>query len=185
MQTANEGFANLVKSRRRQRKLSLRDLEKLSGVSYRTIARLESAEFTPTLDNAERLAIALDFTLDDVIASSQKPAAPPIENLGQLTFLTQVTFKLQHINSGRRKNLAKTSLAYQHVVLTSGVLLLKIGAAPRQKITAGTRLNCSVLRDQTTWALAMTDADLFWIGRARAYLEPDASYGGDWVKTEA
>jgi transcriptional regulator with XRE-family HTH domain len=162
MQIKREIFASLIKEKRAEKKLSLRELDKISGVSFSTIARLESGNITPTLDSATRLAKALGFGLDDV----NTPLLNIEPGLDQISFLSKVPFKHQHINAGRRKNISKMAIPYEWAIVTNGVLLIVTGQDAKKKIEPGTRLNCSILRRDTVWVMAMTDADIFWIGQA-------------------
>jgi len=52
---------------RLKRKLSLRDLEKLSGVDHSTIGRIENGDFLPGLGNLWKLAKALEVPIEELI----------------------------------------------------------------------------------------------------------------------
>ena len=158
-------FASLIKSRRQDQNLSLRALADITGLSFSGIAKLERGDITPTFDNAMRLARALGFSLDAIAMLSGNSAVSEVAiRKGAPDLVAQVDYKFQKIKSGRRKNLSKISLPFEYAVVTSGVLILTSGESLSRKIIAGARLNCTNLRQQTCWALAMTDAELFWVG---------------------
>lgn len=54
---------------RNSKNLSLRKLEKLSGISRSTINNLENSCNSPTLYELERLAIALEVKIEDLYES--------------------------------------------------------------------------------------------------------------------
>lgn len=155
-----EEFTFLVKSRRQERKLSLRALGQISGVSYSTIGRIERADFVPTLETARKLAGALGFSLDELGALCEAAGSNDITE--KMIFVEHVNVKVQHIKYRRRKNISKIVLKYQYVFIASGILKIITGYAPGYKFRAGARLSCSFLRSRNCWVLAMTDVDLIW-----------------------
>jgi transcriptional regulator with XRE-family HTH domain len=52
---------------RRQHHLTLEALEKLSGVDYSSISRLENGEYLPKLETLLKLAKALNVSVEDLI----------------------------------------------------------------------------------------------------------------------
>lgn len=56
---------------RRMRDLTQEQLAKLSGVSRINIARYESGKITPSLLNAQKLAIALGVTVTDLMTAKE------------------------------------------------------------------------------------------------------------------
>jgi len=52
---------------RLERGLSLRDLEKLSGVAYSGICRMENGEYLPNIKTLLKLARALNVRVEDLI----------------------------------------------------------------------------------------------------------------------
>lgn len=156
----DQDFAFLVRSHRQERKLSLRALGQISGVSYSTIGRIERADFVPTLETAMKLSGVLGFNVDDLIAIGRVARSEPITE-GAIV-VEQVVIKRQFINSRRRKNISKIAQKYKYVIIVSGVLKLITGSASGHKFRSGARLSCSILSAETCWALAMTDVDLIW-----------------------
>ena len=173
MNSIARDFASLIKSRRQDQNLSLRALADITGLSFSGIAKLERGDITPTFDNAMRLARALGFSLDAIAMLSGNNAVSETD-IGKCApdSVAQVDYKFQTIKSGRRKNLSKISLPFEYGVVTSGVLILTSGESLRRKIIAGARLDCANLRQQTCWALAMTDTKLFWVGPPHSSGEP-------------
>ena len=53
----------MLKEIRTQRKITLRQLEALSGISISTLCRIENGEVSPTIFELDRIAIALDVNL--------------------------------------------------------------------------------------------------------------------------
>ena len=56
-----------LRALRKARKLSLRDLERESGVHYSTISRIENGEYLPNLATLLKLSRALKVSLEDLI----------------------------------------------------------------------------------------------------------------------
>lgn len=52
---------------REQKSLSLRELERLSGVDYSSISKIETGESSPKLETMVRLARALEVDLSELI----------------------------------------------------------------------------------------------------------------------
>lgn len=52
---------------RKQKSLSLRDLERLSGVDYSSISKIETGGSSPKLETVIRLARALEVDLSELI----------------------------------------------------------------------------------------------------------------------
>jgi len=52
---------------RRERHLTLRDLEAISGVDHSSIGKIENGEHLPNLGTLLKLAKALEVSLDDLI----------------------------------------------------------------------------------------------------------------------
>lgn len=53
----------LLKEVRTQRKITLRQLETLSGISIATLCRIEKGQVSPTIFELDRIAVALDVNL--------------------------------------------------------------------------------------------------------------------------
>jgi transcriptional regulator with XRE-family HTH domain len=151
-------FAAQIRASRKIKNLSLRALSRASGVSYSAISRIESGRFTPTFDNAVRLAAALDFQLSGGDSEDLKGTLDPEPKL-----VTEGEIRWQSIRSGRRKNLSKLSAHFEYAIITNGTLVLQRQQVARLKVTAGSRLDCKALRKDTCWALAISDVDIIWI----------------------
>lgn len=52
---------------RRKRKLTLRDLERLSGVDYSSISKIETGAAEPKVNTVVKLARALHVSLDELL----------------------------------------------------------------------------------------------------------------------
>lgn len=55
-----------MKKRRTDLRISLRKLEKMTGISRSTLSRIESGKRSPTLDELEALAIVLKCEMSDL-----------------------------------------------------------------------------------------------------------------------
>lgn len=53
----------MLKEIRSKRKITLRQLEALSGISISTLCRIENGQVSPTIFELDRIAIALDVNL--------------------------------------------------------------------------------------------------------------------------
>ena len=60
-------FGAALRAARQKRNMSLRDLERASGVQYANISRMESGAVTPRLDTAARLAAAVQTKLASLL----------------------------------------------------------------------------------------------------------------------
>lgn len=55
-----------------KKNISVRQLERMSGVSKSTIHRIANEEMSPTLETLEKLAIALHVRISDLFESDYK-----------------------------------------------------------------------------------------------------------------
>ncbi len=62
----------LLRAWRERRKLSLHSLADRAGVSYVSIARIESGRMSPTVATLEKLARALGVTVRDLFPSKER-----------------------------------------------------------------------------------------------------------------
>lgn len=62
----------LLKEVRTQRKITLRQLEALSGISIAAICRIENKKVSPTIYELDRIAVALDVNLWDIVKFTKK-----------------------------------------------------------------------------------------------------------------
>ena len=56
---------------RRKQKLTLRDLERLSGVDYSSISKIETGAAEPKVNTIVKLAKALNVSLDELLEMEQ------------------------------------------------------------------------------------------------------------------
>uniref|UniRef100_UPI0030F528A3 helix-turn-helix domain-containing protein n=1 Tax=uncultured Wocania sp. TaxID=2834404 RepID=UPI0030F528A3 len=63
----NKNLANRVKELRKRKGFSQEELTEISGLSLRTIQRIENGETEPRGDTFKRLANALNVTPDELI----------------------------------------------------------------------------------------------------------------------
>jgi len=66
----------LLRTWRERRRLSLRELGDRSGVSYVTIAKIESGAMSPTVTTLEKLASALGLRVRDFFPVEPQPRKP-------------------------------------------------------------------------------------------------------------
>lgn len=78
----NQNFAEKIKELRNIKGLSQEQLSELSKVSIRTIQRIENGKNIPTGDTLNRIAGALDATIDGLIINDKK------EDIGYLSLIT-------------------------------------------------------------------------------------------------
>ena len=165
MQMSSKGFSLLLREKRVSKKMSIRGLGRLTVIDFTTIAKIEKGEFGTTLDSAIRIAKALDFSLDDACSPFRTYDKHLSEQKQKETkFLNPINFKFQTIKQGRRKNISKLAVPFHSVILIQGILLLLTGPKSRLRVPRGTLIDCRHLIESLTWALAMSDAELFWIG---------------------
>lgn len=65
---------NMIRARRRQLGLSLRDLEAISGIARGRLSQIESGQRRPGLPTLQRLGTALHVSLADLSLASGLPA---------------------------------------------------------------------------------------------------------------
>ena len=62
----------MLKEIRTKRKITLRQLEAASGISISTLSRIEKGQVSPTLFELDRVAVALDLSLWDLVKFIKK-----------------------------------------------------------------------------------------------------------------
>ena len=62
----------MLKEIRAKRKITLRQLEAASGISLAALSRIENGKVSPTIYELDRIAIALDVSLWDLIKFVKK-----------------------------------------------------------------------------------------------------------------
>jgi len=70
MEADQHRFGQLLRQRRKQQKMTLRDLEELSGVSYSQLSKIERGESVPLRTNVERIAGALGGYRNELLYSA-------------------------------------------------------------------------------------------------------------------
>ena len=62
----------MLKEIRAKRKITLRQLEAASGISLAALSRIENGKVSPTVYELDRIAIALDVSLWDIVKFIKK-----------------------------------------------------------------------------------------------------------------
>lgn len=62
----------MLKEIRAKRKITLRQLEAASGISISTLSRIEKGQVSPTIFELDRVAVALDVSLWDLVKFIKK-----------------------------------------------------------------------------------------------------------------
>lgn len=62
----------MLKEIRTKRKITLRQLEAASGISISTLSRIEKGQVSPTIFELDRVAVALDVSLWDLVKFIKK-----------------------------------------------------------------------------------------------------------------
>jgi len=70
MEADQHRFGQLLRQRRKQQQMTLRDLEELSGVSYSQLSKIERGESVPLRTNVERIAGALGGYRNELLYSA-------------------------------------------------------------------------------------------------------------------
>ena len=86
-------FGDLLRTARERKGMSRNDLVEATGLSYPYISQLETAYRKPSPAAIQKLADALDISLDDIFAAMTKPAAQP---LSTQALSTQALSKQEH-----------------------------------------------------------------------------------------
>ncbi len=58
---------------RKERKLTLKELEAISGVDYSSISRIEQGEYLPKLETLLKLARALEVSITELLDEELEP----------------------------------------------------------------------------------------------------------------
>ena len=164
MRVTRQSFQVILREKRQLKGISIRQLGREAGIDFSTISKMEKGEVGPTLDSAIRLAKVLNFSLDDASHPFLIDNCPYSKKNLEEPFVTEIIFKFQNIKRGRRKNISKISGPFHRCIVTKGAMILLTGPEPRRKVMSGDQLDCRRLIESTSWALAISDAELFWIG---------------------
>ena len=66
-------LADTVAERRREKKITQKQLSELTGINRSLLSRLESRDFTPSVEQLQALGEALDFEVTDLFTDSGAP----------------------------------------------------------------------------------------------------------------
>jgi transcriptional regulator with XRE-family HTH domain len=89
-------IGEIIRTTRKEKKLTLRELEKISGVSYSLIAKVERGENKPTKETFLKLANALNLDTEDLLNKIEvKATRIPDNNLYRFEVLTRDEFTCQ------------------------------------------------------------------------------------------
>jgi transcriptional regulator with XRE-family HTH domain len=167
-------FALLIQQRRKELGLSLRGISRLTGISFSTISRLERGVFSPTLDNAAKLASALQITLPNaagIAAQSTGESNPaskvpeePRPAVGSLVRYKNIA--ISALKPGIRRNLSKIAVrnSYKEAILLRGSMQLRTTNGFRENLTPGATIDCGIIIQDTYFAVTAEGAELLWLG---------------------
>jgi transcriptional regulator with XRE-family HTH domain len=167
-------FSHLLHQQRKEMKLSLRQVSQMSGLAASTISRIENGLYSPTLDNAQKLAAALNMELHstgDSLVQPEAEASSPLRSsndvgLNEENFIEQGRIKLTTVKVGFRRNLSKVAAreSFERIILLKGAIQLRNNRGFDRKVTAGAIINCRLIREHTFYAVASEEAELLWLG---------------------
>ncbi len=164
-------FAQKVYHRRKEMRLSLREIARITGIAASTISRLENGLLSPTLDIATKLATALNLELPATPASTLPKAEPAVgdTNRAHDTPAQLVEYrKLGHtiLRGGRRRDLSRiaASNGYEMAILLRGYFQLRTNDGFRENLKPGATLSGKLLAKQTYFGIASEEAELLWVG---------------------
>ena len=163
-------FARKILQQRKEMKLSLREIARITGVAASTISRIENGRLSPTLDIAAKLTIALNLDKPDAPDATRfdaKPVARGDERLPEQTTSIVVYRKLGHtiLRAGIRRDLSRiaTRNGYEMAILLRGTFQLRTNDGFRENLKPGATLNCKLLARQTHFAVPSEEAELLWL----------------------
>jgi transcriptional regulator with XRE-family HTH domain len=155
-------------------KLSLREIARITGISASTISRIENGQFSPTLDNAIKLATALNIVFpcpdkpaDLVTCTAPRSNVPAPQPVGPSTNAVSYSrIEITIVKAGIRRNLSKIASrgSYEKAVLLRGTIQLRANNGFREKLTPGATINCEIIAKHTFFAIAAEEAELLWVG---------------------
>lgn len=168
-----QNFAQQVYQRRKEMNLSLREIARISGIAASTISRIENGLYSPTLENAVKIAAALRMELPP---AAEPPAlenenivlAPDRKEQAQDEIAKVVDYRtiaITIIKPGVRRNLSKIAArnAYDHAILLKGAIQLRTNDGFRENLKPGATINCKAIVRHTFFAVAAEEAELLWI----------------------
>jgi transcriptional regulator with XRE-family HTH domain len=164
-------FAQKVYQRRKEMKLSLREIARTTGIAASTISRLENGHLSPTLDIAAKLAVALGLELPPTPAATRPDVGPVTsahENVTQPPNSLVTYRKLGHtiLRAGIRRDLSRIAArnGYEMAILLKGNLQLRTNNGFRENLKPGATINCKLIAKHTYFAVPAEEAELLWIG---------------------
>ena len=154
-------FSQQIHQRRKEMRLSLRDISRLTGIAASTISRIENGRLSPTLDIAAKLATALNMKPP---TSNPNPARTHsgvvLDNDEDRTAHGRpaqvVTYRrLGHtvLRGGRRRDLSRIAArnGYKIAILIRGTLQLRANDGFKENLKPGAAIDCKAI--QTTRSL--------------------------------
>jgi len=166
-------FSQQIHQRRKEMRLSLRDIGRLTGIAASTISRIETGRLSPTLDYAVKLAAVLNLeppiptTLAELdcagIASTLERNVEAEESLGEVVIYRKVGSTILH--GGIRRNLSRIAArnGYGMAVLLRGTLQLRTNDGFKQSLRPGATINGKLIAKHTYFGVAAEEAELLWI----------------------
>lgn len=166
-------FARKIHQHRHMLKLSLREISRRSGIAASTISRIENGLYSPTLDNALKLATALGIELPQtdqakchgttlVPAETMSSDAP--KATGQIVTYNKI--RITTLKPGIRRNLSKIAArnSYRQMILLKGAIQVRTNHGFRENLRPGATLDCAQIVQHTYFAVAAEEAEALWIG---------------------
>ena len=167
-------FSQQIYNRRKEMKLSLRDMARLTGIAASTISRIENGQRSPTLDYAVKLATVLNLEppIPNTLAGLDDPSAIPIpegqDEAEDIAADIVVYKKIRRtiLHEGIRHNLSRIAArnGYEIAVLTRGTLQLRTNDGFREILKPGATIDGKIIAKHTFFGVADEEAELLWIG---------------------
>lgn len=154
-------------------KLTLREISRRSGIAASTISRIENGLYSPTLDNALKLATVLGIDLPQTDGAgprsatlAQAEATKPDPAKATEQVVTYNKIRLTTFKPGIRRNLSKIAArnSYRQMILLTGAIQVRTNYGFRENLRPGATLNCEQMIKHTYFAVASEEAEALWIG---------------------
>ncbi|WP_410055150.1 helix-turn-helix domain-containing protein [Microvirga sp. Mcv34] len=169
----NVNFGRQIFNRRKELRLSLRELSRLSGISTSSISRVENGLFSPTLDNAFRLATALGIDLADYSGTSHMGApqvqpsvsCPFQDDSGNGNPVTYNEIAITILKVGIRRNLSKIAArsSYRQMIVLRGSAQIRTNGGFKASLQPGAMVDCEAIALHSFFAVAAEETELLWI----------------------
>jgi transcriptional regulator with XRE-family HTH domain len=166
-------FAQQLHQQRKAKKLSLREVSRLSGIATSTISRIENGLYSPTLDNAVKLAAAIGMKVPFPSQNAEAIALalssePDVKSSGNppATVVEYRNIRITVLKPGIRRNLSKIAVrnGYVCMVLLRGLIQIRTNDGFRENLRPGATINCKSITQHTYFAVAAEEAEVLWIG---------------------